>query len=366
MQSLLKKISWKKWLLIALAWELIAFYFIFQNYIFSINAGTPFDWQRSLSYRLTNNLYWILLTPLLFYIGKKIKLEPGKIAKNILIVTGLGILISLAQAHLSIITSLFFARFYSVPVMPFWERIILAEYGMLGLAFDSFFLYFGAMSIIYGINYYRKNKEHQYNLSQLEARLAQAEVQAMKMQLHPHFLFNTLHAISTLMHRDPNAADKMITQLSNLLRISLDNIGVQEVLLRDELNFLEQYIEIQKMRFQDSLEIKMDIAPETFNIQVPNLILQPIVENAFKHGVEEISGEKRINITSRLENKMLMISVEDNGPGTKEVTGEASQAGLGLKNTRERLRQLYGSNSELVIENSIPKGLIVKLNIPIK
>ncbi len=366
MESKAKKFNWKKWSLLTLGWQLLAYYYIFQNYIFGINTNTAFDWQRSISYRTVNNLYWVAFTPLMFFIARKYKLDSDKLVKNIPIILGFGVLIALFQSFISLATSIFFTWVSGPMKMSYLERLSLSLYGILGLAFEGLIIYSVFMAVLYGLDYYKKNKEQQYNLSQLEVRLAQAEVQAMKMQLHPHFLFNTLHAISTLMHRDPNAADKMITQLSNLLRISLDNIGVQEVTLRDELNFLEQYIEIQKMRFQDSLEIKMDIAPETFNIMVPNLILQPIVENAFKHGVEENSEEKRITITSRLKDNMLFLTVEDNGPGTKEISGETSETGLGLKNTRERLRQLYGSNSELIVENSVPKGLIVKLNIPVK
>lgn len=360
--SRIKNFKFQKWLLLTLGFTFLALYFVLQNYIFSLNSNAPpFDWQRTISYRVTNNLYWVAFMPLIFFIARKYKLESGHKTKTVIKVLLFGIGVSLLHSHISIITSLYFTWLSGPKVMSFWERVALGVYGILGLAFEDLFYYCIVMGILYGLDYYQKSKEQQYKLSQLEAKLAQAEVQAMKMQLHPHFLFNTLHAISTLMHRDPDAADKMITQLSNLLRISLENIGVQEVTLEEELNFLDQYIEIQKMRFQDSLEIKMDVDSSSLNIMVPNLILQPIVENAFKHGVENNPGDKRITISSKIKDKMLMLAVEDNGPG---INKSSLNEGFGLKNTRERLKQIYENRSELIMENT-SGGLLVKINIPL-
>ena len=359
-----KKFNWKKWTLIFCAWELLALYYSFQNYIFSINAGTQFDWFTSLTYRGTNNLYWALLMPLIFFLAKKFNIDSVKPFRNILILIILGIPFAISQSFLSIFTSLFAKWLSGTMILPFWERMQLSQFGILGLAFESFFYYCIVMTIIFGIQYYRKNKEHEYNLSQLEVKLSQAEIQNMKMQLHPHFLFNTLHAISTLMHRDPDAADKMITELSDLLRISLDNIGIHEVTLKEELDFLNKYIEIQKMRFRDTLEIKMEIDPETLTVNVPNLILQPIVENAFRHGVEQISTNGFIKISSHFKNNFLELSVEDNGPGKAENIEHDSQ-GLGLNNTRERIRQIYGRADLMKVENANESGLILKILIPV-
>ena len=137
---------------------------------------------------------------------------------------------------------------------------------------------------------YKRFRERELRASQLEARLAQPQLEVLKRQLHPHFLFNTLHAISTLIHRDPDAADEMVTQLSDLLRMTLATIGVQEVPLRQELEFLRRYLDIQKMRFQDRLKVIVDVPSDTLDIHVPNQVLQPIVENAVQHGVDTRSG----------------------------------------------------------------------------
>ncbi len=359
------KFNWKKWTLIFLGWELLAIYNSFQNFIFSINAGTHFDWYTSITYRCTNNFFWVLLMPLIFIFAKKFSIDSLKPVRNSIIIILFGIPVAFIQSFLSIFTNLSVKWLSGTMAMPFWDRIQLSQFGILGLSFESFFYYCVVMSIIFGIQYYLKNREHQYNLSQLEVRLSQAELQNMKMQLHPHFLFNTLHAISTLMHRDPVAADKMITELSNLLRISLDNIGVHEVTLSDELNFLNQYIEIQKMRFQENLKITLNIDPKTLDIMVPNLILQPIVENAFKHGVEQMTTGGNIKISSSLQNNMLLLTVEDNGPGRVENMTNKTREGLGLNNTRKRLKQIYGSNDHLSFENAI-NGIIVNIKIPLE
>ena len=361
-----KPINWKKWILILCAWESLALYNSFQNYIFSINAGTQFDWYTSLTYRGTNNFYWALLMPLIFFLAKKFNIDSEKPVKNISILILFGIPVAIFQSFFSIFTNLSVKWLSGAMLIPFWERIQLSKFGILGLSFESFFYYCIVLAILFGIQYYQKNKEHEYNLSQLEVKLSQAELQNMKMQLHPHFLFNTLHAISTLMHRDTNAADKMITDLSMLLRKSLDNIGVHEVTLEEEIEFLSKYIEIQKMRFNDNLQISMNIDSSTLKILVPNLILQPIVENAFKHGVEQISSTGEIIISSFLENNMLELSVQDNGPGRVSDMQNKNGHGVGLNNTYERLKQLYGGNEKIIIENAEPKGIKMRILIPVK
>jgi LytS/YehU family sensor histidine kinase len=151
--------------------------------------------------------------------------------------------------------------------------------------------------------------------SQLEARLAQAQLQALKMQLQPHFLFNTLHAISALVHKDVEAADRMLARLSDLLRLALESAGVQEVPLKQELEFLERYLEIEQTRFQDRLTVRMEIAPEALDALVPNLIMQPLVENAIRHGIAPRATPGKIEITAMLADGQLHFHIRDDGPG---------------------------------------------------
>ncbi|MEO8665132.1 MAG: histidine kinase [Ignavibacteria bacterium] len=355
---------WVKWGLIFFVWSLLAVFFVTQNFIYSINTDKPFDWGQALSYRLSSYWIWALLTPLVLLIADKYKLEKKYFPKNILMLLFFGILISVFQSFMTIFLFFAFSPYSVKPPIGLLAQLGNAKFGVMGGSFDSFFMYCIILSIIYSFDYYKKNREQQYNLSQLESKLAQAELQSLKMQLQPHFLFNSLHAISTLMHRDADAADKMITRLSDLLRISLDNIGVQEVTLKDELEFLEQYIEIQKIRFQDTLTVNMNIAPETLNVMVPNLILQPIVENAFKHGVEMKSSKRIIDISSALNNGTLELKVQDNGPGINNNSGSIVKEGVGLNNTRARLDQIYGKDYEIIFKDAEKGGLLVCVNIP--
>jgi len=221
---------------------------------------------------------------------------------------------------------------------------------------------------------YGRFREREVRASLLEAKLAQAQLEMLKMQLHPHFLFNTLHAISTLIHKDADAADEMVAQLSDLLRMTLATIGIQEVPLQQELEFLARYLEIQKTRFQDRLEVTLDIPPETLDVRVPNQVLQPIVENAIRHGIDARSGQGLIEIRARTTDHMLELTVRDDGPGLRSEVRLDIQPdnaprdgrGIGLANTRARLRELYGPASTLHLGNHPDGGAIVTLSLPLR
>ncbi len=226
----------------------------------------------------------------------------------------------------------------------------------------SFITYWAILGAGYAVEYYRRFREQQLQASRLQAMLVEAQLQALKMQLHPHFLFNTLHAISALMDEDVKAARRMIARLSELLRLTLENAGRQEVPLRQELDALERYLEIEQIRFQDRLTVQLRIEPETLEARVPNLILQPIVENSIRHGIAPLSDAGKIEISATRHNGHLELSVRDDGPGI--VAGEFGKDGIGLANTRSRLQQLYGNAHRLDIENVAEGGLLVKMTIP--
>jgi sensor histidine kinase YesM len=184
------------------------------------------------------------------------------------------------------------------------------------------------------------------------------------MQLNPHFLFNTLHTISALIHTDPGAADRMVAKLSELLRHVLDKTGAQEVPLRQELALVEKYVEIEKTRFQDRLRVDFDIETGVQDALVPCLVLQPLVENAIRHGAEQREDAGSVSIQARQNNGMLELSVSDNGPGLPEREVTPRREGIGLSNTRSRLSHLYGSNCRVDMENAPEGGLRVRLAIP--
>ncbi|MBV8517338.1 MAG: histidine kinase [Acidobacteria bacterium] len=194
----------------------------------------------------------------------------------------------------------------------------------------------------------------------LQAQLADAKLDALRMQLNPHFLFNTLHAMSALVERDPAGVRKMIARMSELLRRTIDRRAADEVPLRDELGLLQRYIEIMEIRFQGRLRVEQSIDPNVLEALVPNLILQPLVENALEHGVSRIEGEGRIGINASRADDSVVLRVTDNGPGLHET----QSGGVGLANTRARLEQLYGDAARVTLTPASGGGVVAELEIP--
>jgi len=227
-------------------------------------------------------------------------------------------------------------------------------------------LYCSIVGITYAVNYYQQFKDEALKAAETQQKLAQAELLVLKKQLHPHFLFNTLHAISSLMHKDIDGADKMIARLSNLLRATLENTGVQEVTLKQEMEILRVYLEIEQIRFQDRLEVAIAVDPEIYDKKVPNLILQPIVENAIRYGVAPFKKLGKIAVTANQVNGYIELKVSDNGNGMPSTHEADIKEGIGLKNTRMRLQQLYGEKGKLLLNNiGQNQGLEVKILIPV-
>jgi signal transduction histidine kinase len=231
---------------------------------------------------------------------------------------------------------------------------------------QSLMLYTEIAAVGHGIHYYRESQARALKTSRLEAQLAQAQLQVLRMQLHPHFLFNTLNTISALVHKDARAADRMLALLGDLLRDSFDKLGAQEVELKEEIDFLDRYLEIEKTRFQDRLVVAKDLDPEALDALVPYLILQPLVENAIRHGVARRAGAGRIELLARRENGELRLHVRDDGPGMTPGAERAAQGGVGLANSQARLQQLYGSSQRLELVARPEGGLDVSLTIPFR
>jgi two-component system, LytTR family, sensor kinase len=227
---------------------------------------------------------------------------------------------------------------------------------------NNIFFYAAIVAVAHVLDYYRQARERELLASQLEAKLAQTQLQVLKMQMQPHFLFNTLNAISALIHQDVELADRMIARLGDLLRTTLDNANKQEVAFQQELDFIQPYLEIEKARLGTRLTVDLEIAPETLDAKVPNLILQPLVENAIKHGIAVTPGPGTIKIQASRNNGCLHLAVTDTGPGL--TASPESLKGIGLANTRERLEKLYGSKQSLNLTKSVDGGLQVSITIP--
>jgi LytS/YehU family sensor histidine kinase len=221
---------------------------------------------------------------------------------------------------------------------------------------NNFFPYWMLVGVGHAIVYARRIRER-------DEQLARAELHALKLQLQPHFLFNTLNTISTYVRADPNIAQRMITRLSDLLRRVLDSEGVEEVTLREELELVGAYLDIEQVRFEDRLRVEWRIDPEALCACVPHLVLQPIVENAIRHGIAPQSREGRLQIDARRRDSSLELAVRDNGAGMCTSNGSG---GRGLANTRDRLRQLYGDRQSVRVVTPPDGGCTVELTVPFR
>jgi LytS/YehU family sensor histidine kinase len=228
-------------------------------------------------------------------------------------------------------------------------------------------LLYGQMAAVtHGIHYYARWRDRELRASRLEAQLVQAQLQMLRMQLHPHFLFNTLHSVSSLMHSDVKAADRILALLGDLLRDSLDKIGSQQVTLKQELDFIDRYLEIERTRFRDRLRTELAIEPSTWDALVPSFVLQPLVENAIRHGVSRRALPVRLQVAARLQGGRLLLSVSDDGPGLPDEGPLPGRGGVGLTNTRARLHQLYGDDAVLELRAGPHGGVEARVEIPFR
>lgn len=247
------------------------------------------------------------------------------------------------------------------------DESYLASYARFAAhTFHYYFLFYAAIhGMYYAFDFYRKYRERELKATRLEAQLVTAQLEALKMQLHPHFLFNTLNAISALMDEDVTTARSMLIHLSRLLRLTLDRVDKQEVTLQQELAFIDCYLEIEKVRHGESLDITMDVDRDVLQAQVPTLILQPIVENAVRHGSAPCGQISRLAIQAFRKNGQIVLQVVDNGPGLRRHAAAAtSRRGIGLANTRARLQQRYGEAHSFSLKTRDQNGLKVRLAFP--
>jgi signal transduction histidine kinase len=217
-----------------------------------------------------------------------------------------------------------------------------------------------------GWHYYQRYRERERRATELEGQLARAQLEALRMQLHPHFLFNTLNTIAALIHEQPEAADRTLTRLGELLRFSLDRTDTHEIPLRQEVGFLRRYLEIEQARFGDRLRVRIEVPAELEGALVPALVLQPIVENAIRYGVEQREGAARIAIRAARRADRLELTVCDNGPGLPSGANAFPCEGVGLSNTRSRLRHLYGDCQSLELRPAEGGGLEARLTLPFR
>jgi sensor histidine kinase YesM len=362
---LMGKFNLQRILIFSAGWILLVFLFSGLRH-FSISYVDP---SRAAGWRgifvVQAVIYsWAILSPLIVFFARRFRFEQRNWWR-----------VLPAQVAAAVVFLLLYRAVFSI-FYQILEPAQVAEMGGFGAVTLMLFIrnwfvdlpaYCFLLSSIYVVDFYRRFRAEQLKSSELKAALATSQLNALKMQIHPHFLFNTLNSISALMHKDVKAADKMVARLGDFLRTTLENSGDREVSLKQEMDFVGRYLEIESVRFQDRLVVKMNIEPETLAARVPNLILQPIVENAIKHGISQQESVESLIISSERHGDRLQIRVEDTGPGLQpsDENGKGSKtAGIGLANTRARLAHLYEENYRFEIKNAVPHGVIVTLEIP--
>ncbi len=339
-------------------WTLIGLFFVSPIIAQALATQAEIPWGKVFSTFLDWYI-WGLLFPLIWWVSERFPFARPRLLSRVPIHLACGLAVSLIFVVLFSVKNSLLAGLGSGEVS-FSELHGLSGYLLGGI--EVFLLpYFAIVAFIHAVSYYNKYRERQLKTTRLEAQLALAHLDMLKMQLQPHFLFNTLNAISALMHRDVDAADRMISLLSDLLRFSLEKDDRHQVSLRSELEFLNRYLAIEKIRFRDRLTIDVDVNAECMAAQVPRLILQPLVENSIKHGVAMRSAAGRIGIRGRHSGDRLELQISDDGPG---LTGSAIREGIGLANTRARLEQIYGTDHRFELRNADAGGVLAHLEIP--
>ena len=352
-----------KWLAIWAVWTLFGLFFTTQLALQSQLWKTPVPFWRILSWQLVSGYVWFALSPLILFLTNKFPFDASKWRVSLPVHIVAALVVALFQQS---IDAFILPKLGYPPGREFANYAEAYKYFVLVNLHLSILIYLSVVGIKSAYSYYQKYRERELEASQLETRLAQSRLQVLKMQLHPHFLFNTLNAISELIYKDAESADRMLTDLSDLLRLSFENLEVQEISLKQELEFLEKYLEIEQMRFHDRLSINMEISPDTLDASVPNMILQPLVENAIKHGIAPRMIGGRVDIRAARSNGHLEIKVSDDGLGVPFGDLENLHEGVGLSNTRRRLHHLYGDRHRFDLKNLEKGGLGVTLEIPFR
>jgi cell division protein FtsL len=354
---------WSRWVLGLAFWAALALFFASQNVMSAAYRGRPMTWRQAFIFPAIDYALWALFTPLILWSARRFPFEKRRWLRATAFHIVAALLVALGQLRLF---SLALPYAYGpspggpIPSMTIFRNLLPNN------LHTNVLMYAAIVAAAHGLAYYQRYRDRELRATQLEARLAQAQLQVLRMQLQPHFLFNTLHSISALVHEDPEGADRMLAQLADLLRMTLAADAAQEVALRQELDFLDRYLEIEKTRLVDRLRIRRVIAPETLDARVPHLILQPLVENAIRHGVAPRAEGGSIEIRATRRDGALRMEVWDDGPGPQSPEAGGNGSGLGLANTRARIAQLYGAEASLELTNAPAGGFAAVLTIPFR
>ena len=356
--------------LILAFWTSIALLSAANRYLDPRGGGFQISWSSApLTIAFVESYTWALLTPLIFRLATRFNFDRGRRVQSLLVFIVIGIVVAAAMA-----VGMDELRSAILPPRPRRDRPEPSIWDITRLrSLNNLIIYFAVLAAGLARDYslrYRARREEAVRLqaesARLQAQLAEARLDGLRRQLDPHFLFNTLHAVSSLVERDPRGVRRMISRLSDLLRHSMESSGEQEIALREEFALLQRYVDIMQVRFQGRLEVIIDADDAVLDALVPNLVLQPLVENAIKHGVNKVEGQGRIRVDAVLDGDQLVLRVRDNGPGPATPGDQVASSGVGLQNTMERLQQLYGGKQRFSLHPASDgePGTVAEVLIP--
>jgi two-component system LytT family sensor kinase len=339
------------------AWTVVGLVSTVEFCLFRLSIGAPVNWTEALANSLASVWLWAGFTPAIAWLSRRVRVQrqgwPVALFLHAVFALGFDLLDVVVDALLA----------QTLPFLGGPERPLLTEF--LGQSFINLFSYFAVVAIVHAIDYHGLFAERELAASRLEAQLLGAQLRALEMQLHPHFLFNTLHTIASLVRANRNpAAVQTIAGLSDLLRAALRSDGAAEVPLREELAFIERYLEIERIRFRDRLETRISAEPEALDALVPTLILQPLVENAIRHGIERRAAPGRVEVSALLRNGSLLLRVQDSSSGSSLGTPDREGGGIGLSNTQARLHHLYGERQRFQLTATPEGGAVALVELP--
>jgi len=357
------RIHWRRAMFLFGGWTLVSIIFAAISYAAAIGENNKeFGFVAALRLNLVQFYLWAILAPLLFKFSRRFPIEFRPLnLRNLLLY--FPAVISFAGIHQTIHLAVLWS------ITPRWRQ----QFPALINCYRSYFAFGFYIDLIiaslivvavHAILYYQNFRASELAQSSLKTQLAQAQLRALKMQLHPHFLFNTLHSISSLVLEDPQKANSMIARLGDFLRLTLENSNQQLVSLKEEAEFVRCYLEIEQVRFGDRLTVAFELEPQTLSAQVPHLILQPVVENAIQHAIAPRATRGHIKIAAKRLNSSLRLEVRDNGPGITSNSDLPGTERVGLSNVRARLNQIYGSDFRFELMNAGGEGLTVVMEIP--
>jgi two-component system LytT family sensor kinase len=336
-------------------WSLLALLLAGASALYRINLGEAARFWQTLQLGLFNYWIWAALTPVIFYLAKKFPFSRNSWARATAIHFGFYLLLTFAHELI--------AQAVAIPAgAPAFYHGSILRFRFVSSLYEDLWMYWPVIVVWSLFEYYERFRERDTRAAQLKEQLARAELHALRSQLHPHFLFNTLNSIASLMHDDVDAADDMLADLSLLLRVYLSCHDQQEVPLQRELALLETYVGIQKRRFEDRLLWISDVPPDLLHAAIPALLLQPLVENSIVHGIAPRSSPGQVRFSARKNGSRLDLEIADNGLGLAANYTES----IGLSNTRARLRQLYEDRCSFEMTAGNNGGVVVTISIPLR